>query len=262
MKLSALAAVSLAALFLLSCTPTEPDDEIVIGFSVASDDFLLERWNKDVKIFTSKAADLGAEVLLAKSPGDALSQIPQIQFLLDSGVDVIVVIPQDMELLSGVIQKAMDRGVPVLSYDRPVMGVAVSGYVSFDNRRVGRLLAGATAEEAPGGSYLVVNGSVRDNNSFEINGGMHEVLDPMIAAGEMSIVEELWLEYWSFDEALEKIEAALNGMPLSMPSSARTTSSPPPQCNCFPSGAWRAKSWLSARMPTWWPASGSSGEPS
>lgn len=200
-------------LLLVSCAKDEPkktkNSPIRIGFSAASDDFLLERWNRDIKVFTSEANELGAEVILAKSPGNALGQIPQIQYLLDKNIDVLVVIPQDMDLLSGVLKKAMDRGIPVLSYDRPIMGIPITGYVSFDNRQVGRLLAAALLTKAPSGNYLIVNGSVRDNNSYEVNRGMHEVLDPYVRKGAIHVIEEIWLDLWSFDEAKEKIGRVL-----------------------------------------------------
>lgn len=188
----------------------EKNDGIKIGFSAATDTFLLERWNKDIKIFMNVAGEMGAEVILQKSAGDALGQIPQINNLLDQDIDVLVVIPQDMELLSGVIKKTMDRNIPVLSYDRPLMGVEFSGYISFDNREVGRLLGGALISRVPTGNYIIVNGSVRDNNSFEVSRGVHEILDPYIDKGEISLVAEISLEFWSFDEAMEKIGAVLN----------------------------------------------------
>ncbi|HUX21189.1 MAG TPA: substrate-binding domain-containing protein [Spirochaetia bacterium] len=205
--------VLLGALLLSSCAKEAPkkaeNSQIRIGFSATSDTFLLERWNRDIKVFTSEANELGAEVILSKSPGNALSQIPQIQYLLDQNIDVLVVIPQDMDLLSGVLKRAMDRGIPVLSYDRPIMGIPITGYVSFDNREVGRLLAGALLKKVPKGNYLIVNGSVRDNNSFELNRGAHEILDPHIANGDITVVKEIWLDLWSFDEAKEKIGEVL-----------------------------------------------------
>ena len=199
---------------LVSCGREEVvDEDIRIGFSTASETFLLERWEKDTKIFMNIARELGAEVVFAKSPGNALGQIPQIQYLLKQDIDVLVVIPQDMELLAGVIKKTMDKGIPVLSYDRPIMGVPISGYISFDNSEVGRHLARSLVAKVPNGNYLIVNGSVRDNNSFEVNRGVHEILKTHIDAGAVRIAEEIWLELWSFDEALEKIGVALDRHP-------------------------------------------------
>jgi len=199
--------------FLFSCTKKEPEkvkSAIRIGFSAASDTFLIERWEKDIKIFMTKARELGAEVVFAKSPGNALGQIPQIQYLLEQKIDVLVVIPEDMDLLDGIIKKIIDKGIPVLSYDRPIMGVPITGYVSFDNKEVGRLLARALISKVKTGNYLIVNGSVRDNNSYEVNKGVHEILEPYINRKKIHIVKEIWLDEWSFDEATEKIEEVLN----------------------------------------------------
>ncbi len=200
----------LLVLFIFSCNkPKKDENSIRIGFSAASDTFLLERWDRDIKIFMTTARELGAEVIFAKSPGNALGQIPQIQYLMEQNIDVLVVIPEDMELLSGIIKKIIDKGIPVLSYDRPIMGVPITGYVSFDNKEVGRLLAGALTSVVKTGNYLIVNGSVHDNNSFEVNRGVHEVLDPFIEDGDIRVIEEIWLDEWSFDEATEKIGMVL-----------------------------------------------------
>ena len=195
---------------IFSCNKADEESSGVrIGFSAASDTFLLERWDRDIKIFMAAARKYDAEVIFAKSPGNAMGQIPQLQYLLEQDIDVLVVIPEDMEMLSGIIKKIMDKGIPVLSYDRPIMNVPITGYVSFDNKEVGRLLAGALISKVTSGNYLIVNGSVRDNNSYEVNKGIHEVLDPHLMQGEISLVEEIWLDEWSFDEATQKIGAVL-----------------------------------------------------
>lgn len=199
--------VLLSLLLLFSCKAKKPqaDQPIRIGFSAASETFLLERWDRDIKIFMNTARELGADVIFAKSPGNALDQIPQIQYLLDQEIDVLVVIPQDKALLAGVIQKTIDRGIPVLAYDRPIMDVPITGYVSFDNIEVGRLLASSLVSRVPKGNYLIVNGSIHDNNSYQVNQGVHEVLDPLVFKGDIRIGQEIWLEQWSYDEALIEI---------------------------------------------------------
>jgi D-xylose transport system substrate-binding protein len=204
----AVVTIILLCLSLACCSKKEKQKDsstIKIGFSTASDTFLIERWNKDIKVFTNVARELGAEVILTKSPGNDLGQIPQIQYLFEQDIDVLVVIPEDLDLLAGVITKLMDKGVPVLSYDRPVMGTQITGYISFDNFEVGRLLAGALTSRVPTGSYVIVNGSVRDNNSYELNRGVHQVLDPYLKSGKIKLIDEIWLEEWSFDEAREKL---------------------------------------------------------
>jgi len=184
-------------------------DKVVIGFSIATDTFIIERWNKDIKIFSDAARELGAEVIVQMSAGGTAEQIAQINFLLARDIDVLVVVAHDTEMLSGVVKKARDARIPVVAYDRLIMGVPIDAYVSFDNREVGRLFGAVLLASVPRGRYLIVNGSVRDNNSYEVNAGLKSMIDPAVARKEIRVVDEIWLEEWSSDEALEKIGAVL-----------------------------------------------------
>ncbi|HAE23455.1 MAG TPA: sugar ABC transporter substrate-binding protein [Spirochaetaceae bacterium] len=184
--------------------------DITIGFSIATDTFIIERWNKDMKIFTGAVKELGAEVLVQLSAGGTKEQIAQINFLVNRQIDVLVVIAHDTEMIAGAIKQVRDAGIPVVAYDRMIMGVPIDAYISFDNVEVGRLFGRALTAAVPRGRYLVVNGSVRDINSSLVNAGLHEILDPLVASGRIQIGEEIWLQEWSFDEALEKIGAVFN----------------------------------------------------
>lgn len=206
--------VVLAVLAIVGCdrgtSEAQTDESITIGFSAATDTFIIERWNRDVQIFTSTARELGAEVIFQLSAGGTQQQIDQIRYLLDQDIDVLVVLAQDTDLLAGVIKTAIDRRLPVLAYDRLVQGVPVTGYASFDNVEVGRHFGRALTDAVPRGDYLIVNGSVKDNNSFLVNQGLYEIIGPFVDAGEVRIVEEIWLDEWSPDEASEKIRAVLD----------------------------------------------------
>ena len=205
----------IAVLVLGSCSREEDSsagqtgarEGVTIGFSLATDTFIIERWNKDIKIFTNEARQLGAEVILQLSAGGTQAQIAQIQYLLDQGIDILVVIAHDTEMLAGVIETVNQRKIPVIAYDRLIQGVPVTAYVSFDNREVGRHFGRALTEEVPGGNYLVVNGSVKDDNSYEVNAGLHEIIDPLVHSGQIRLIDEIWLDEWDFDEAKEKIGA-------------------------------------------------------
>lgn len=182
----------------------------LIGFSIATDTFIIERWNKDVRIFTGAVRDLGSDVRVQLSAGGTKEQISQINYLVQSGIDVLVVVAHDTDLLAGVVKKVRDSGIPVIAYDRLVTGVPVDAYISFDNHEVGRLMGAALLNAVPRGSYVIVNGSIRDSNSYYVNAGLHEMLDPAITSGAIRIEEEIWLEEWSFDEARTRISQILD----------------------------------------------------
>lgn len=206
------AVVSLLVFFLVillfSCTrqkQAKKEDKLLIGLSIATDTFIIERWNKDIKIFTGAAAELGADVLVQLSAGGTREQIDQINFMLGKNIDILVVIAHDTEMLAGVIKKVHDAKIPIIAYDRLIMGVPMDAFVSFNNREVGRLFGKALLQEVPRGKYLIVNGSIRDSNSFEVNSGLYEIIGPAVERKDIEIIEEIWLEEWSSDEALLRI---------------------------------------------------------
>ena len=51
---------------------------------------------------------------------DVQEQISQIEYFISKQMDVIVVIARDCGVLSDVIQKAHNAGIPVISYDRMI----------------------------------------------------------------------------------------------------------------------------------------------
>lgn len=185
------------------------NEQITIGFSVATDTFIIERWNKDIRIFNSAAGDLGAKVIIQMSAGGTQAQIDQIHYMLDQNIDVLVILPHDTEKVASVIKTAHSQNIPVIAYDRLIQGVPVDAYVSFDNEEVGRLFGRALTQAVPQGNYLIVNGSVHDNNSYLVNQGLYEILTPYINKGSIHIVDEIWLEAWSGDEARMRISRVL-----------------------------------------------------
>jgi len=183
----------------------EKKEQLTIGFSIATATFIIERWNKDLKVFTGAAKELGADVIVQLSAGGVREQISQINYMMNQNIDVLVVIAHDTELIAGAIKQIKDAGIPVIAYDRLIQGVPLDAYASFDSREVGRQFARALLDAVPRGRYLAVNGSIHDVNSFDISKGFHEILDPVIKNGSVKLVQEIWLEEWSSDEALEKI---------------------------------------------------------
>jgi D-xylose transport system substrate-binding protein len=181
--------------------------KITIGFSAATATFILERWNKDVRIFSGAAQELGADVLIQMSAGGTREQITQINYIANQNIDILVVITNDSEAIAGAIKQVRDAGVPVIAYDRIILGTPIDAFVTFDSKDVGRQYGQALMRAVPRGVYLIVNGSVHDQNSFDISAGLHDIIDPAIHSGRISVEREIWLEEWSFDEALETIGA-------------------------------------------------------
>ena len=185
----------------------KPGQAPVIGFSM--DSLVVERWRRDIDIFTKSAKDLGAEVVLAVADQDPAVQERQVRELLGRGIDVLVIVPNDSERLSEVVREVRAAGIPVLSYDRLVRKAGVNLYVSFDNEKVGSLMAESVVQAAPSGGYVVINGARSDHNAVMLNRGIHRVLAPRIASGRIRLLGEVWPDAWDSDKARTGLEAIL-----------------------------------------------------
>lgn len=197
---------------LVACTPVrhkaEPGRTIRIGFSL--DSLVVERWTRDLDTFSRAAKDLGAELVLELADQDPGVQETQIRDLANRDIDVLVVVPNDADRLSAVIHEVRAKGIPVLSYDRLVRRAGVDLYVSFDNEKVGFLMADAIARAVPAGDYIIVNGPMSDNNARMLNAGLHSVLDPRIVSKQIRIVREIWPETWDSDPVRQTLETLLS----------------------------------------------------
>ena len=81
------------------------------------------------------------EVFCQNADQDAAKQQRQVEAAITEGVDVMVLDPVDAASAASTAQRAKDRGIPVISYDRLISDAPLDYYVSFDNEEVGRLQA-------------------------------------------------------------------------------------------------------------------------
>ena len=185
--------------------------KVVIGFSLG--DLKEERWKKDRDLFTKRASDLGAKVLVQDAGGDPQVQIEQSKNLLLQGANVLVVVPKNGAAASPIIQAAALKNVPVISYDRLILREPSSAYISFDNAMVGEIQAAQIVAKAPKGKYLLLGGDTADRNSAQIRTGQMKVLKPLVDKGDIEIVSKPFCDKWSRAEATRYTEDALAKYP-------------------------------------------------
>ena len=168
----------------------EKEDMIQIG--MCFDSFVIERWQRDRDVFVSTAQSLGAKVDVQNANGDVNEQIAQIRYFIKQGVDVIAIIAIDNGKLSEVVKEARKAGIKVLAYDRQISNAGADLYISFDNEKVGELMAQGLAGQLPnGGSILMMCGSSTDKNVEAVQNGFEkvakeknlEIKDVMYASG-------------------------------------------------------------------------------
>jgi putative multiple sugar transport system substrate-binding protein len=152
------------------------------------------RWiddgNNMVKYFQEK----GYKTDLQYAEDDIPNQLAQIENMVTKNDKVLVIAAIDGTTLTDVLQKAAERGVKVIAYDRLIRGSAnVDYYATFDNFQVGVLQA-SYIEKALGlkegkGPFNIelFGGSPDDNNAYFFYNGAMSVLQPYIDSGKLKV---------------------------------------------------------------------------
>ncbi|MFE0738698.1 multiple monosaccharide ABC transporter substrate-binding protein [Streptomyces sp. NPDC058855] len=148
-----------------------------------------ERWIADGRNMTASLEKAGFSTTLQYGEDDPDQQVAQIENMITQGVDALVVAAINGEALSNVLQQAADADIPVISYDRLIVGSPhVDYYASFDNEKVGELQATYIVEKlglkygAKKGPFNIelFAGSNDDNNTKYFFNGAMKVLKPYL----------------------------------------------------------------------------------
>ncbi len=203
--------VLVGALLTDSCAPRRHKAPVgrkpLVGFSL--DSLVVERWKRDLDVLESSVRELGADFVYRVADQDASVQERQVRELADLGIDVLVIVPNDADRLSAVVSELRQRGIAVLSYDRLVRKAGVNLYISFDNYKVGELMAKAAYSVHPDGRWLILNGAKNDHNAVLLNQGVHSVIDRAVIAGAITIIGEGWPDSWDSEAARTSVEQSL-----------------------------------------------------
>ncbi len=148
-------------------------DTVTIGMSF--DSFLIERWERDRDVFVTTAKEAGVEVNVQNANGDINTQIEQISYFIKKKVDAIVIVAIDARQLYGVVAEAKAAGIPVIAYDRMLTNAGADLYVSFDNERVGELMAESLSEKKNVKKVMMLSGPTEDTNVPQVNEGFARV---------------------------------------------------------------------------------------
>ncbi|WP_149181455.1 sugar ABC transporter substrate-binding protein [Streptomyces sp. TRM49041] len=138
----------------------------------------------DKPLFEAKLASLCAdcEVVYANAKADPATQQRQADSALAQGVKALVIDPVDSSAAITIVGRAQAQNVPVIAYDRPIPGGKADYYVSFDNEKIGQMIAQSLVDHlkqtGAEGGLLQVNGSPTDAAAGLIKKGIHKAVDP------------------------------------------------------------------------------------
>jgi putative multiple sugar transport system substrate-binding protein len=184
------ALVFVAAMVLSACGAATqvPTAKLSVGVVLPTKDE--PRWIQDETRFKDAFKAAGYDVQILFSQGDSAKEKANVESLINQGVKVIVICPQDATAAAAAAAEARAAGVKVISYDRLIRETdAVDYYVTFDSISVGQAQGQYLIDKATGTGnplYLYA-GAASDNNAFLFFEGAWNVLQPKIADGTFVI---------------------------------------------------------------------------
>lgn len=153
------------------------------------------RWIADGDNMVKVFQELGYETDLQYAEDVVENQVSQLENMITTGADALVIAAIDGEALGQVLTKANEAGIPVVAYDRLIRGSEfVSYYATFDNFKVGvqqatTLVKGLKLDAGDKGPFNIelFAGSPDDNNAYFFFDGAMSVLQPYIDSGVLVV---------------------------------------------------------------------------
>ena len=183
------------------------DKPIKIGISLPTQ--REERWVLDKEGFEKAAADAGIQIEIQIADNDAGRQQNQCDNLLSQGVDVLIVAPHDGEAAKNIVEMAHAEGVPVISYDRPILNADLDLYVTFDQYHIGWLMGDYLNTHLESGNIVILSGDPGDPTCVPLKQGAVDAIQEKIDSGAYVVVLEQECKDWEAREALKHMENAL-----------------------------------------------------
>lgn len=110
-----------------------------IGVSQCSQDDWRTKMNDEIHREIMFHEDAVVEIRSADD--NNLKQIEDIRYFADNGFDIIVVAPNEAAALTPVIKEVYESGIPVITFDRDIIGDTYTARIGVDNEGLGRSAA-------------------------------------------------------------------------------------------------------------------------
>ena len=125
-------------LVMMACS--EKKREYIIGVSQCSEDIWRSWQNSEMQMEANFHE--GVELRFTAAKDDSQRQIQQIDSLVDSGIDLLIVAPNQRASVTPAINRAFDKGIPVIVFERKTDSQKYTAFVSADNYEMGHQMGG------------------------------------------------------------------------------------------------------------------------
>lgn len=122
----------------VSCKRADKTSQYTIGFSqcVGSDLWrhtMLDEMKMELSLHP------GVKFVYADANGDSKKQVAQVKNMVDQGIDLLIISPNEAQPLTTVVEQTYGKGIPVIVIDRKTSSGLYTAYVGADNYQIGKM---------------------------------------------------------------------------------------------------------------------------
>lgn len=148
---TALVLTAAVSLCLASCGGGEAHKRFVVGVSQCSEDTWRDKLNEELRI---AATYYDVDLQIKSANDDVRLQTEQINRFVEQGVDLLVVAPGQVSI-SPAIDKAYEKDIPVIVFDRRTHSDKYTAYIGANNHEIGASMAEFMANANTAGTKVV-----------------------------------------------------------------------------------------------------------
>ena len=147
----------------------------VIGVSQCSEDIWRNKLNDELLMETYQHKDV--ELLFASAKDNDKLQTEQIEKFIQRGVDLLIISPNQVHSITPVIDKAYDKGIPVILFDRKTDSQKYTAFIGADNVKVGKAIGEFIAKTLRGkGKVIEIKGLDKSSPAIDRHKGFVQAL--------------------------------------------------------------------------------------
>lgn len=168
--------VILGLIFCALLSSCSDNKKYVIAVSQCSEDIWRDKLNDELIAGTYFYNNV--EIKLTSANDNDKKQIEQINRFVDEGVDLLIVSPNQMNTVTKAVDRAYDKGIPVILFDRKTDSDKYTAFIGADNISIGRIIGEHIANALGGkGQVAEIMGLKGSSPAIDRHKGFVEALE-------------------------------------------------------------------------------------
>ena len=169
-----------------------------IGISQCSADIWRDKQNAELRMGAYFHDNV--ELKFAAAYDSDERQVQQIDSLVNSGIDLLIVAPNQVQTISPAIDRAYDKGIPVIVFERKTNSEKFTAFISADNYEMGRVMGEYIVARLHGqGHVMEIKGLEGSSPSIDRHNGFMDAIKQSPGIQVVASLQGDWTEPTAYE---------------------------------------------------------------